>query len=81
MESWRSCIRDGSLDYRDRSAGAGLNPLHLPSKDVVVSDEERANSIRQINDEKVRANESSMTRRDHVQMLSKRETDCTETIR
>ena len=59
--------------------GAGLQGLVpnrlmlLRSKDVVVSDEEKADSIRQVSDEKVSASEPSMTRRNQVQMLSKQE--------
>ena len=45
----------------------------LRLKDVVVSDEEKADSIRQVSDEKVSASEPSMTRRNHLQTLSKRE--------
>ncbi len=61
--------------------GAGLQGLApnrlmlLRSKDVVVSDEEKADSIRQVSDEKVSASEPSMTRRNHLQMLSKQESD------
>lgn len=54
----------------------GLAPNHLMllrSKDVVVSDEEKADSIRQVSDEKVSASEPSMTRRNHLQTLSKQE--------
>ena len=61
--------------------GAGLQGLVpnrlmlLRSKDVVVSDEEKADSIRQVSDEKVSGSEPSMTRRNHLQTLSKRESD------
>jgi len=54
----------------------GLIPNHLMllrSNDVVVSDEEKADSIRQVSDEKVSASEPSMTRRNHLQTLSKQE--------
>jgi len=59
--------------------GAGLQGLApnrlmlLRSKDVVVSDEDKADSIRQVSDEKVSASEPSMTRRNQVEMLSKQE--------
>jgi len=71
---WRNCIRDGSLASRGRPAGAGTKPPHAArSNDVVVSDEEKADSIRQVSDEKVSASEPSMTRRNHLQTLSKQE--------
>lgn len=45
----------------------------LRSNDVVVSDEETADSIRQVSDEKVSASEPLLTRRNTVQELPKRE--------
>ena len=54
----------------------GLVPNHLVllrSKDVVVSDGETADWIRQVSDEKVSASEPSMTRRYPYQTLPKRE--------
>jgi hypothetical protein len=52
----------------------------LRSKDVVVSDEEKADSIRQVCDEKVSASEPSLTRRKGFQALSKREAAHTSRI-
>ena len=45
----------------------------LRSKDVVVSDEETADSIRKVCDEKVSASEPLLTRRNGLQTLSKQE--------
>ena len=69
-----------------RPPGAGLQGLvsnHLMllrSKDVVVSDEEKADPIRQVSDEKVSASEPSLTRRNGFQALSKREAAHTSRI-
>jgi hypothetical protein len=52
----------------------------LRSKDVVVSAEEKADSIRQVSDEKVSASEPSLTRRKGFQALSKREAAHTSRI-
>ncbi len=52
----------------------------LRSKDVVVSDEDKADLIRQVSDEKVSASEPSLTRRKGFQTLSKREAAHTSPI-
>jgi hypothetical protein len=61
----------------------GLAPNHLMllrSKDVVVSDEGKADLIRQVSDEKVSASEPLITRRNTCQMLPKREAAHTSRI-
>ena len=61
----------------------GLDSNHLMLlrlKDVVVSDGEKADSIRQVSDEKVSASELSRTRRKGFQALSKREAAHTSRI-
>lgn len=61
----------------------GLAPNHLMllrSKDVVVSDGETADLIRQVCDEKVSASEPLMTRRNEFQTLQKREAAHTSRI-